>query len=504
MKQDEFKSRYIIKLISSILIALLNIIIQMILPRVFTVEEYGYYTYNLNVFTSVVGIATLSAPNALVSKLSKRNEEIGLILFYLKFYLIMALVLNFSVVALYSSGFLQDTFIGQTLLIVFLGMENAIVLRLHTDSIGIFDAMAVSRFPAVMQIILKVVMSMTVIVSFILGRLNLACFYIIQAFLTFIFTFSMLYEIIKDQKQKYPVRIDHGSKIYFKEFWEFCRPLVLSNIISQMIVILMNWALMNWSGATEQAMFGVAWQLNTLVSYVFSPYAELSKREFAVINNDIDAIRHRYTQSLKLMMWVTSYFAVFIGFASEWLLPIVYGDKYAGATFVTILIMFYTVYQAWGQVSGAFQLATERTKVNAVIGVIGQFIMLGLVFVFQIPNFIWPAGLGSTGIALTYLVSNVISVTISLYANSRIINMAFGKTLSIQLIPLSLFSIISISLKHLLNFMWCGDSEVVLIEKILFAGIVYTAIIATMIWARPQLVGVTKENLRSVLKFKKL
>ena len=69
MKQDEFKSRYIIKLISSVLIALLNIIIQMLLPRVFTVEEYGYYTYNLNVFTSVVGIATLSAPNALVSKL---------------------------------------------------------------------------------------------------------------------------------------------------------------------------------------------------------------------------------------------------------------------------------------------------------------------------------------------------------------------------------------------------------------------------------------------------
>ena len=98
MKRDEFKERYVIKLASSVLLVILNAFIQLILPRAFSVEEYGYYTYNLNVFMSVVNIATLSTQSALVSKLSKRNEEIGLILFYLKFYLIMALVLNLAVI----------------------------------------------------------------------------------------------------------------------------------------------------------------------------------------------------------------------------------------------------------------------------------------------------------------------------------------------------------------------------------------------------------------------
>ena len=50
MKQDEFRYRYIVKVGSSIAIALLNMIIQFILPRALSVEEYGYYTYNLNVF----------------------------------------------------------------------------------------------------------------------------------------------------------------------------------------------------------------------------------------------------------------------------------------------------------------------------------------------------------------------------------------------------------------------------------------------------------------------
>ncbi len=502
MKQDEFKNRYMIKLSSSVVIAALNIIIQFILPRAFTVEEYGYYSYNLNVFTSVVGMALLSVPNALIAKFSKRNEEIGLVSFYLKFYLIIALLLNAAVIILYNAGFLQDTFAGQTLFVVLLAMESAIVVHLQSDSIGIFDAMAISRFPALMQIILKVVTCVSVVAGFLLGRLNLSCFYIIQSFLTFIITLSLLYEIINEQKRRYPVEIDYGNRIYLKEYFEFCRPLVISTIISQVLTIFMNWALMRWAGAIEQAMFGAAWQLNTLVSYVFSPYAELSKREFAVVYKDIPALRHRYVQSLKMMLWITAYFAIFIGFMSEWILPIAYGDKYAGAELVTILIMFYTVYQAGGQISGAFFLATERTKISAVLGIVGQLTTLAAVFVFQIPNFIWRDGLGSTGVALTYLVPNIISTGIGLYVNSRKLKMSFLKNWMIRIPPLILCSAVAISLKYVLDLIWKGNRISIFIAKIIIAGMIYTAVISAVLWIKPQLMGVTRENLRSIVKFR--
>ncbi len=497
MKKDEFKMRYIIKLGSSVFLVALNGLVQIILPRAFTVEEYGFYTYNLNVFMSVVVMAEMAVSGALVSKFAKRNEEIGLVFFYLKFFLFMALFLNLSVIGLYAGGFLQRTFAGQTLFVVLLGLEAAIVLQLQTDSIGIFDAVAVSRFPALMQVILKVTLSAVVLISFLFNKLNLAFFYTVQIFLTFLITFSMLYELIKDAERKRTKAacIDRGSRAYAKEFWAFCKPLVVSNITSAVLVIMMNWALMNWAGAAEQAMFGAAWQINTLISYVFAPYAELSKREFAVSCNDMEALRHRVVQSLKLMMWATSYFAIFIGFTSGWLLPVLYGDKYAGAAMVTLLIMFYTVYQAWGQVEGAFWLATERTKINAAIGIAGQLMTLGLVFVFQIPNFIWPSGLGATGIALTYLVSNVIGVNAALYVNSRILRMNFWRNFSIQIIPVLLCSITTVLLKQGLDFLWIGSSIPALVGKILIAGAAYTAVVGAVAWRRPDLFGITKESL---------
>lgn len=500
MKQDEFKNRYMIKLSSSVVLAVLNMVIQFLLPRAFTVEEYGYYTYNLNVFTSVVGMAMLSAPNALIAKFSKRNDEIGLVSFYLKFYLAVILCLNVGVIVLYRAGLLQKTFTGQTLFVVLLAMESAAVLRLQTDSIGIFDAMAISRFPAVMQIVLKVFISVAVIAGYLLGKLNLKFFYSIQILLTFLITCSLLYEIIKEQKARYPVRLDFGSRAYFKEYYEFCRPLVISSIISQVLTIFMNWALMRWSGATAQAMFGAAWQLNTLVSYVFSPYAELSKREFAVVCGDRDILRYRYVQALKLMLWITSYFALFIGIMSEWLLPIVYGDKYAGAELVTILIMFYTVYQAGGQISGAFFLATERTKISATLGIASQLVTLAAVFVFQIPNFIWRESLGSVGIALTYLIPNIISTGMGLHANSRMLEMPFIKNWFIRIPPLVLCSVTAFALKHGFDLAWKGTGTGILVGKVILAGLLYTAVIGSVVWLHPQFLGVTKESIRNLVK----
>lgn len=503
MKQDDFKNRYFIKLASSVLIVALNTVVQMILPRMFSVEEYGYYTYNLNVFTSVTALANLSASNAMISKFAKRNEEIGLVIFYLKFYFAVAMILNLAVMGLYPLRVMQEAFAGQTLCMVLLGLEAAVSSRLLTDSVGMCDAMAVSRFPAVVQIVLKLLLTAAVLAGGLAGRLDLIYFYVMQAGLTLCLTIFMLAALIKAQRKQYPVRADRGIRWYVQEYYQFCRPLILSGIFSQLLVIVMNWALMRWGGAAEQAMFGAAWQLNTLVSYVFSPYAELSKREFAVAAGCLELLQQRYMQALKLMMWFTSYFAIFIAFASDWILPVVYGDAYAGAGVVTALIMFYTIYQAWGQISGAFLLALEKTKISAWISILAQISMALCMFLFQIPNVIWPKSLGSVGIALTYLISNGISVSICLFVNAGLLRISFRESEKIQLVPVVLCSGTTLLLRFVLNGIWTGHSAGVCFIKLVLSGMIYTVITGGVIWAKPELIQTTREGIRSLLRLEK-
>ncbi len=163
-------------------------------------------------------------------------------------------------------------------------------------------------------------------------------------------------------KKTYPTSTSKSVKEYITSFWVFCKPLILVSCFAQLNVIIMNWALMNYAGERQQAMFGVALQINILLSYVFSPYAELLKREFAVIAHDIEQVKFKFIQSLRQMFWITSYFAVFIIICADWLIPLLFGEEYRGAILPTQLMMVYTIYQAWGQVTGSFLLSTRKQE----------------------------------------------------------------------------------------------------------------------------------------------
>lgn len=500
MRQEEFKNRYIIKILSSVLIAALNMVIQLLLPRIFTVEEYGYYSYNLNVFTSIVVIANLSASNSLAAKFSKRNDELGLVYFYLKFVALVALIVNLAIIAFYPFRFFQEAFAGQTLLIVLLGLETSLITKLLTDSISMYDASAISRFPAAIQIGLKLIVSASVVTGFLFGRYNLALFYITQIAATSIAIVILLSALVKDNKNRYGKVKQLKTIEYIYEYWVYCRPLILATATSQLVVIVMNWALMKWSGASQQAMFGAAWQINALITYVFSPYAELSKREFAIISEDKEALRYRFEQSLKMMAWLTSYFAVFIAFMSESIVPILFGDKYSQATLITGIIMFYTIFQSIGQLNGSYLISVEKTKANALISIVGQIITLACVFLFQVPNAIWPETLGATGIALNYLLANIITVILSIIYVSRDLKGNAARNVLTPIMSMLILSVLAFSLHIFVNRTIPGKSIWNLLLQTGLSGAIYTLIIGMVIWKKPSLIGVSRDTIRSFIK----
>ncbi len=500
MKRDQFAGRYVIKLVSSVLVAFCNIIIQFLLPRAISVEDYGFYSYNLNVFTSVVVISNLSMSSALVSKYSKRCEDIGYVEFYLKFYGIMTLVLSVGLLGLYRINVVSESFGGQTVLAVILGLEASILMKFMADVISLYDSAAISRFPSFMQIMQRISLCIFVAGTYLIGHINLIAFYTGQISIFIAIVLILLVVFFKDHRENYKKPINRGSKEYLSEYYEFCRPLVVAGAVGQGIIILMNYTLLKYSGVAEQAMFGAAWQLNTLVGYVFSPYAELMKREFAVIVDKPDLLKHRLWQSIKTIIWLSSYFAVFIAVFARWLVPLLFGEKYVNAYAVTQMIMLYTIFQAWGQMCGSYLIATEATKGYAVLSVFGQVTSVICVFLFQVPNFIFENGLGSTGIGLTYVVSNYVSVIILMvYVLKRI------KGSQIQMHGIYIKAIFSCAIVSYLIYtitapIFAFDGLLKGIIGLGLSGLVYTVLIATELYFFPNLLGIKRETIQIMMQ----
>lgn len=499
MKRDKFAGRYLIKISSSIFIVLLNVIVNFILPRSFSVEEYGFYTFNLNVFNNIVGIANLSASNALSAKYSKRNDEIGIIKFYLIFFALMACVLSVGLMVLYQFQFIRNSLGGQTLLVVFLGLEVSILNKLLTDTITIYDSIAVSRFPALLQIILKICMAVFVVGTFLLGHLTISVYYIGQAIIFFSIIFILIKSFFRDHKSNYVEYKDFGLKNYFREFYEYCKPLVFVGVISQVLSIFMDVTLLQNSGAAVRAMYGAATQLNMIIVYVFSPYAELSKREFAVKMSDTSELKNHLIQSVKIVMWLTSYFAIFVAIFADKIVLFVFGKNYLEAVPVVIIMMIYTIYQSWGQVLSSYLLSTEQTKISAKFSLISQIFILFGFFIFLKPNFVWNHGLGAEGMALARTVANYVYVVImagwiaqSIGYSAILINkihlsaiIIIGSIASLSHFIVDLVSIYIINLNDLFY--------------ILVGGGIYTIFIILIVYHFPILIGISKVQLVSII-----
>jgi len=307
----------------------------------------------------------------------------------------------------------------------------------------------------------------------------------------------LCFEFLKDFYQTNDIIKDNGIKSYIQEFYFFCKPLVIVTITAQLLNIYMDSILMKNSGPEIRAIYGAASQLNALLIFVFSPYAELSKREFAIKTDNTAELESYFMRSIKMVMWGTAFFAVFIAVFSDWIVPILFGEKYITARMSVIIIMIYTIFQAWGQVISSFLLSLERTKESAWLTVLTQVLLFIGTFLFLKPNFIFPSGLGAEGMALTRTVANVGYVLMMIVVVAKRFNYSLLKMNLIYMESIAFFSLISIGI-HLLFTKFNNLLESPLLWVII-SGIIYTVLTALLLYNYPHLIGFTKERIRKLV-----
>ena len=479
--QDSLKKRYAIKYICTFAVVAVNAAVQILLPRALSVDAFADYSYNLNVFTAVLAIAILSMDGAFASKVSKRLNETGLIKFYGKFLLLITVILNLLIWIVFITGYSKRFFTGQSFTIVILALNAAITLKITQEFISLFDCYALTRISDPVVVAEKILIGIVVYAIFLAFTLKLSTYYIIQITAGVLVCMLLAYIFLRKNKALFEKNESHSTRDYMTEFYIYCRPLVLITITGNVIQILSNVILKNYGGNTEQAYYGVAWQLNNLIVYTFTPITALLQREFSVRIKSREDLRNFYKKSLLITMGVVSFFSCYVISDAERILQTLFGDVYTGAALVTRLIMIFTIFQAWGQVKGNMFMASERTATYAKINIAIQIISFALLFLFQVPNFIWPEGLGSTGIGLQKMTANIISVMLSMYFNCKYLALKYHEEAApsaILAIVLVLDSFICVLITHRIGG---------------FPGIVISGLMYTVI-AGCQLLIVMKKN----------
>ena len=182
INNDSLKKRYLAKLSTNFVGLGFNIIIQAIIPRGLGPKAYGDFHFLTNFNSSIVGFLDTGTSQAFYTKLSQRQQDFGLVSFYLSFTGIVSLLLMIFIGCIHGTGVYTTLLPGQMPFYIYLAAVWGIltwvvqVLNKLTDAYGMTVSTEIAR------IIQKGIGLALILVLFLMNKLNLFHFFFLSLF----------------------------------------------------------------------------------------------------------------------------------------------------------------------------------------------------------------------------------------------------------------------------------------------------------------------------------
>ena len=213
-------------------------------------------------------------------------------------------------------------------------------------------------------------------------------------------------------------------KSVFKEFWHYCLPFIPYAWLGFAHDFADRWMLQHWGGSSEQAYYAVAQQFAAVALLATTSILRIFWKEIAEAQHQGDTakVERLYLKVSRGLFFVGAVVAGGLIPWAEEIITAVLADSYIAGT-ITLMIMFlYPVHQSMGQIGGTMLYATEKKRVQVVLGLTFMTASILVVYFMLAPNTMTVPGLGlaSQGLAIKMVVLQLIGVNIQAYVIARI------------------------------------------------------------------------------------
>jgi O-antigen/teichoic acid export membrane protein len=346
-----------------------------------------------------------------------------------------------------------------------------------------------------LQTVVVVVHLLTVILLWSIGKLAISFIFValIIEWLLASFLAIKVYPGIKSLNNEDTI------KSVFHEFWTYCLPFIPYVWLGAFYMFIERWMLQHWGGAIEQSYYAIAKQFGMVALLATSSILNIAWKEVA------EAYHSGNLKKVELLYKKTSYIlylagALTAGYLLPWaseILQLTVGSAYTGGYMAFMLMLLYPVHQSMGQIGGMMLLATGKTRLKVVLGIVTMLLgSFAAYFVMSPSNSIIPGlGLASEGLAWKMIIVQVIEVNLLAWFIARHFNWSFEwrYQVSALLTVLVLGWITKIMLTSFIQ------GPLILIMIASFA--VYLLLLICSVYLVPQLIGINRKQLDSSLVF---
>tara|TARA_Y100000768_G_C23990541_1_gene692299 strand:- start:4374 stop:5882 length:1509 start_codon:yes stop_codon:yes gene_type:complete len=419
-----FKKDFLYKLLTNLVKIPINLILQLIFPRILGTVSFGNYDFLMDISNRILGFLDQGTSLAFFNRLSLNKKRQLLIKFYFALFTSISILFLFFIWASNFIGFNEKLWPDQDFINIFLSAVLGILIFVSSTCILMIDAFDLTVKGEKFRII-HLIFSCLVFgfLFFYFKKIELFSFFIFQILLS-LFLICGIILIIK--KSNFSFRSNdllnkENIKEHITYFWSFSHPLIVYSLVSMITVIGGRWILQNFGGSVEQSYFALALKIGAIVFIFSNALMPLLNRRFVRLFEklNLDELFKFYKNSSNLLLILSLYISVICFYNSEFITLILGGKEFVNASNVILIMSVYPIHQSLWQVNGYLFFSTNRNKIYRNIGILTQPISLILSFYFIAPEEYFGLNLGATGLALQYILIQILVVNIMVFYNFR-------------------------------------------------------------------------------------
>ncbi|MCR4667693.1 MAG: lipopolysaccharide biosynthesis protein [Desulfovibrio sp.] len=494
--------RYLFKLLANLAAVPVYLIMEALLPRALGPAMYGNYSFATTLFQQLFGFLDMGTSTCFYNALSRRQEESGLIAFYMRLTIAIALVAGLVACILLYEPIGSCIMPSVPLWLAPLAALWAFltwwgrVLRSMNDAIG------ATIHSEILRTLVSLVCVGILLGLFLAKELNIITLFLQQYLMltaTALGFWWVTHRELLGRGRRISLSLSHDALCgYSREFFTYSHPLFVQALLSFCMLFLERWLLQLFNGSTEQGFFALSQKVSMACFLFVSAMTPLVMRELSIAwgQNDKKAMGRLLSRFAPLLYVIAAYFSCFTLAEGKSLVALFGGEQYVDALLPVQIMALYPLHQAYGQLAGSVFHASGRTHIlrnitafECVYGFLCTWILLA-------PNHLFGFGLGATGLAIKTVFVQFITVNVYLWFAARFIPLSFWRNMAHQLLSLVLLLGLALAIREITYFFPLGDAFFLL--RFLISGLLYTFMTAILCLSFPQLIGMQRFELKEL------
>lgn len=497
------KLRIIVSIGSNALRALLSFATGVLIARALNPAGYGDMMFLLGSFVAVRSLMDLGSSSAFFTFLSQRARGRRFYLVYFSWLAIQFIATLAFLWLIIPSSLFERIWLGHERGIVLLAFIAIFMQQQVWQMVGqIGEAMRKTIKVQLLNLAVAVTYLSLIALASAYGWLTLErIFYliIVQYAIAAIFSYRIL-----RQDRAAPLIADNTLSEILRDYWNYCRPLVVLAVCSFAYDFADKWMLQKFGGAAQQGYFQIASQFAAVSILATASILNVFWKEIA------DAWENQNRARVEMLYRKVSRGLVMLGaIASGMLIPwaeqilkVLLGASYASAWPILAIMLLYPIHQSMGQVGGAMLFATGQTRKYTIVSVVVMLVSIPVSYLLLAPEtqaWVPGLGMGALGMALKMVILGLVSVNIQAWVIARYGGWKFDWVFQAVGIPLMVgFGFLA---KAGVGLGWELDASGItnLVAPFVLTLFVYTIGVALLLWQLPWLIGMQRSEIIEII-----